>query len=170
MTDLDKEIKNLYEEQEFSVEDIVTELGGEIDILAIKMSLAQHSTKYQTLVVDEANYLLHKNRGKALALPQTPIENNGHIGAGDKNTILSVMKSLMLHSDNDMVKARVAIYLHEEVTGRNAQRVKQNALPNLRESVLALNDKIMKAQELVDRKMKNITNSPMMIEAEVVGK
>ena len=159
MNALETDIVNMYDEQDMSVEDIGAELGGELDGAAIKMLLSQHSHRFQKATVDDAK------RGKVVnrdMVPGAPAQPADFLNALDKAKIRQTMLTLLNHSENDMVRARIAIYLHEEVTGRNERRIKASMLPNVQLNILALNQEISKARELLDCKMKQVGHSPML--------
>jgi len=161
MNGFESDIVNMYDEQDMSVEDIGAELGGELDPAAIKMLLSQHSHRFQKATIENAKNG-KKNSLQPVSFPPAPAPNPDFLNASDKEKIRRTMMTLLDHSENDMVRARMAIYLHEEVTGRNERRLKANLLPNIQLNILALNQEISKARELLDVKMKQVGNSPML--------
>lgn len=177
MTTLEQEIVDLYENNDMSVADIAGELSGEIDATAIKYVLSQHSSKFQAATVEHAK---RQNGGKVIDIvtettpgapapalkPASSYRAEDIITDADRKEILNVMKNLMRSSDNDMVRARAAIYLYEEATGRNAKRVeKGDKMPNVKANILLINAQIQKGKILVESTMKMLENSPMLVSA-----
>ena len=161
MNAFEADIVDMFDEQGMSVGDIASELNGEIDSSAIKMVLAQHSHKFQKDTVEDAK-CKKKYAGIANPIPRPQTPNPDLLNDSDRAKIKQTLMTLLNHSENDMVRARIAIYLHEEVTGRNERRIKMNMMPNVQMNILALNEQIGKAREILDAKMKQIGNSPMM--------
>lgn len=162
MNNLEADIISLYEDEGMSVEDIGAELS-DIDSAAIKMCLAQFSQKYRNIVVKKAidkptNTIVTTN-----SAPIGSIHNGDLLDVTERMRVKKVMMQLLDHSDNDGVRAKIAIYLNEEVTGRNEKRVKQNNMPNVQLSILQLNAHMLKAKQLVDDTMRAIGPSPMLI-------
>lgn len=167
MNAFENDIVNMFDEQNMSVNDIAAELNGEIDPSAIKMVLSMHSHKFQKDTV-EASKSAQKGAKPNAALqpvtfPGAPASDDNLLNASDKAKIKQTLLTLMNHSENDMVRARLAIYLHEEVTGRNERRIKMNTMPNVQMNIRALNEQIGKARELIAAKMKQVGESPMMV-------
>lgn len=170
MNNLETEIVDLYDNNDMSVADIASELNGEIDATAIKYVLSQHSEKFRKLTVDNAKKApatvidVKSETTPVPVLVSTSSNNTDMFTDADKKEIVRVMKYLMNHSENDMVRARTAIYLHEEATGRNAKRVeKNNGIPNVRANILMINAQIQKGRSLVDNALKSIGQSPMLL-------
>lgn len=161
MNALEQDIVAMYDEQDMSVEDIACELSDEqLSPTAIKYVLSVHSHKFQKETVEEAKKL--SNTKSASIDSQKPLNPN-LVNQVDKKQIMQTLITLMNQSDNDMVRARAAIYLNEEITGRNEKRVKMNNLPDVQMNIRALNDQINKARELVMIKVGQIGNSPMLV-------
>jgi hypothetical protein len=161
MNTFEADIVNMYDEQDMSVEDIGAELNGELDPAAIKLLLSQHSHRFQKATVEAAKKG-KVNGAVATTVPGAPAQNPDFLNESDKAKIRRTFMTLLDHSENDMVRARIAIYLHEEATGRNERRIKANTLPNIQLNVLALNQEIAKARELLGEKMKQVGKSPML--------
>lgn len=171
MTTLETEIVDLFENNGMSVADITEELNGEIDATAIKYVLSQYSPKFQAATVEDAK---RQNSRKVIDIvsetspgaPAPALKPEDVITDADRKEILSVMKNLMRHSENDMVRARAAIYLHEEITGRNAKRVeKGDKMPNVKTNILLINAQIQKGKSVVSDALKLIGDSPMLVSA-----
>ena len=164
MNALEQDIVDLYENQDMSVNDIVHELNDtDITDVAVKMVLSVHSHKFQLETVEEAKRLNGKNT-KTISANSTEqqMRNPNLVNSVDKKQIFQTLLTLMNQSDNDMVRVRAAIYLNEEVSGRNEKRVKMHNVPDVAMNVRALNDQIVKARELISAKLDTIGNSPML--------
>lgn len=166
MNAFENDIVNMFDEQDMSVADIASELNGEIDPSAIKMVLSMHSHKFQKDTVEAAK---SERKGakpdstlQPVTFPGAPAHNDNLLNASDRVKIKQTLLTLMNHSENDMVRAKLAIYLHEEATGRNERRIKMNTMPNVQMNIRALNEQISKARELISAKMKQVGASPMM--------
>ena len=158
MNALESEIVDMYDTDDMSVSAICEELNSEIDPTAIKMILSTHSRRFQKETVEEAKRM----SGKIPTDTKEKPANFNLISAVEQKQIMQTLITLMNQSDNDMVRARAAIYLNEELTGRNEKRVKNHAVPDMHMNIRALNEQILRARELMAVKMGMIGTSPML--------
>lgn len=126
MTELEQDVLLMHDEHDLSVEEICAETG--LELASVKTLLANKSKKFRGNV----------SNGKVSFSPE------------EKEDILGVLKNLALSSDNEAVRVRAAIYLHEEIKGRNEARVIKNAPPRININILAINDTIRKARETLE--------------------
>lgn len=118
-----------------SLEEMALETGYEVS--AIKNTLLQISSRYRA----EAR-LVAKREG---AKPQITDEED--------DAIIEALKNIVYSSDNDMVRVKAAIYLHDEKKGRNDARLKQTSGVNI--NVLMLNSALKKVRQ-IDADVKSI--------------
>ena len=125
MLNANQEIVELYE-QGLDVDAIVQETGYEAT--AIKSVLLQSCAKY-------------RNENKL-----QPTEKKA-ISDSEAEELLAAGKQLALSSDNDMVRARMIMYLYDEHKGRNDRDTKKG---NLNVSILMLNNALREARKVID--------------------
>ena len=150
MTNTELEIIGLYEKESFSVDDISVEL--DLDAVAVKMILGQYSKKYR----DEGKMFGSKEvqslefANDDVSATQPTARHCNLLTDEEHNSIKQVLKDLAIGSDNDVVRARVSIYLHEEHIGRNEARIKNvNRVGNINVNVLTINEGMRKAREAI---------------------
>lgn len=159
MTSTEQEIVTMFDDCKMSAKDISTDTG--LDIVAVKAVLAQYSVRYK----QEAEMMY-----KAPQTPGAPSEANNSaalLNADERQEILLTMKQLAFESDNDVVRARMCMYLHEEVTGRNEARAKKSQLGNVNVNVLQINDRLLKAREIMAKVQTKQIEAP--VEKDVIN-
>lgn len=125
MVNSNLEVVHLYEDLNLDVESIAEETGFEP--ASVKAILAQFSRKFKTISKTRAN-----------------VEGQKEIISEEEDAdLIAAAKSLALSSDNDIVRARMIIYLHDEKMGRND---KENTR-GLNLNIIMLNKAVREAKE-----------------------
>lgn len=147
----EKEIVVLYEDHGLSVEDISLESG--LEPLAVKGCLYSYSKAYR----------------ESIESPSTPPPKDSEITIDveehEHKMIGETLKALAFHSEDDKVRLKACMYLHEERTGRNKKKAERGASEALGavKSVFALNEQILKARAII----KQVQQSALEVPSEV---
>jgi len=144
---IETDVVKMYESLEMSVEDIVSELAGELSEVSVKLVLGKYSAKYRSRDEDGATGNgagLVKSDGKGVVMFR---QNDEAITTEQHNAILQTMFDICQYSEQDAVRLKAAMYLHEEVTGRNSAKTeKRKAESVLPASILAFEESLREAQ------------------------
>lgn len=137
-----EDVLRLYEDNGLSIDEICLELSDmSLEPLAVKALLSAKSGLYRATV-------------KANQTTGLVVTNEDH------QLLIESLKTIALGGENENARVKAAIYLHEELTGRNQKRI--NALKDnsriggaalIANGLVALSDKLRRAREIRDKVM-----------------
>lgn len=130
-----RELVLLYEQEGLSVEDIAAETG--LEPALVKMALSESSHKFRT-----------KDRAEEI-IEEVWSED-------DFKMVLRSMADIAISSDNHMARVKAGIYIIEEKTKRNQDKVDKakdnrvSGLVGMNMNVLQLQARMLKAQKMLE--------------------